>query len=80
MWFNAHVLHSPKSGESGYLSKLLCSSRPEDEASLDARLLTNINIEGGRGSRPFYAAVETQRLQTLMAFVYLLRVLFRILI
>ena len=33
---------------------------------------------GGRsyrpGSRPFYAALETQRLQTLITFVYLLRV------
>ena len=41
-----------------------CSfSRPENEASLDARLLANVNIEGGRGyrpgSRPFYAAIET---------------------
>ena len=40
-------------------------SRPENEASLDARLLTNVNIEGGRGYRPgswpFYAAIETQR-------------------
>ena len=43
-----------------------CSlSRPENEASLDARLLTNVNIEGGRGYRPgswpLYAAIETQR-------------------
>ena len=53
---------------------------PENEASLDARLLTNVNIEGGRGYRPglrpFYVAIETQGLQTLMVFVhvYLLRV------
>ena len=60
-----------------------CSfSRLENEASLDARLpsiLTNAKIEGGRGyrpgSKPLYV---TQRQQTFMAFVYLLRVCFRI--
>ena len=49
-------------------------SWPENEASLNARLVTNVNIKGGRGyrpgSRPFYTAIETQRLQTLSS-VYL---------
>ena len=65
------------------ISVKYCSfSRLENETSLDARLpliLTNVKIEGGRGyrpgSKPLYA---TQRQQTFMAFVYLLRVCFRI--
>ena len=49
-----------------------CSfSRTENEASLDATLLTNLNIEGGRGyrpgSRPFYAAIKIQRLASFPA-------------
>ena len=60
-----------------------CSfSRLKNEASLDARLpsiLTNVKIEGGRGDRPgSKPPYVTQRQQTFMAFVYLLRVCFRI--
>ena len=57
-------------------------SRLENEASLDARLpsmLTKVKVEGGQGyrpgSKPLYV---TQRQQTFMAFVYLLRICFRI--
>ena len=65
------------------ISVKYCSfSRLENETSLDARLpsiLTNVKIEGGRGyrpgSKPLYA---TQRQQTFMAFVHLLRICFRI--